>query len=197
MEGPESRIENLTIESIEYDISVSRSQIAGICGVLKAGRIRNCTNLADIYCHEMQNAAGICYENNGFISGCTNAGAIYAGSFSEAGGICVTNNGSISECTNTGAIHGEIAGGICAGNGSHDSNTGSIENCANRGSIQGTDIAGGICARNFGTVSYCYHSGSIAVEASMRGPIVGQAVEPEGSCTNCYYLFCSFFYSYN
>ena len=187
VEGRESRIENLTIQSVEYDVSVSTDKIAGICGFLDGGQIINCTNAAhissprpDVY------AAGICYENNGTISGCTNAGRILTGDSATAGGICVINNRSISKCTNEGEIHGSDAGGICAENGSHDNRSSSIENCANRGQINGSYIAGGICARNFGTVSYCYHYGSLN-GGTNGGPIVGELLDG-GSCSNCYYL---------
>ena len=210
VEGPESRIENLTIQSVEYDVSVSRSMIAGICGVLKGGEIRNCTNLADIYSHERQGTAGICYENNGTIFGCTNTGTIRAGSDATAGGICVTNNGSISECTNTGTIHagdsstvggicvinnksiskctntgtiyGWIAGGICVNNGSDEHPNVSIQNCANRGKISGEHGVGGICAINYGTVLNCYHFDSLNSGSSIGGNLW------DGSFSNCYYL---------
>ena len=183
--SPEGMIENLTIESVEYDVSVSTSNIAGICGFLDGGQITNCTNAANISSpHSQLSAAGICYENNGFISGCTNTGTIHG---SVVGGICVTNNGSIEKCTNEGAIHGSDAGGICFENGSPDNYYySSIMNCANRGQIYGRNSAGGICARNVGTVSYSYHYDSLNVN-NHGGPIVGE-MPGGGSCYNCYYL---------
>ena len=63
-------------------------------------------------------------------------------------------------------------------------NDGTVTNCYNTGSVTGTgDYVGGVCGLNFGNVTNCYNSGTVA-GSSQVGGVCGMNMM--GSVTNCY-----------
>lgn len=139
--------------------------------------------------------AALCYYNDGNIEHCTVEADVLG---SPAGGIVVHNFGTVSGCSFTGRIaDSQMAGGIAAWNYTG----GKIENCSNAGEIRGergaSGILAGICGKNAGEISSCWHEGSILAEnfsGTVRGIAdnasadMSKAGWDEGETDNCYYL---------
>ena len=63
-------------------------------------------------------------------------------------------------------------------------NFGTVTNCYNTGSVAGNGYVGGLCGLNYGTVTNCYNSGSVTGNDYVGG-VCGQNY---ATVTNCYYL---------
>lgn len=185
--GEASTIKQLTLEGK----IVGHSYVGGFAGKLY-GTIENCVNrmLPDASKSSGSYAGGFAAQalNGARIVDCVNEANIaaslgYAGGFVAAGASGMT----IENCINKGNISakGPSAGGFAASSG------GSFINCINEGSVSATMFAGGIVARNTGTLQStykgCRNSGTITTQNGSMGGIIGSV--PLNACvviTDCH-----------
>ena len=154
---------NVTVKD-SFFTSNTNNYVAGICGILRGGTVRNCHNYARLVGHT--SCGGIVASNGGgFIQNCVNyADIIHAEDAKNLGlgGICGFHcsdyekqiTAKITGCVNYGTIQGNGAAGGIAGY-----SRGFIENCINKGDVSGRQ-AGGIAASN--TSNGQYEIGNIA-----------------------------------
>lgn len=179
---------NITIQTQDE----MTDDIAGICGIMNQGSIKNCTNQVNI----KNGRAGICaIVNGGTIEGCINEGKIEG---TWAYGICNSNLTEIKDCVNKGKIIGRyVATGIvyyvrgditnCRNEGNVKAlekgtasgiavqmmqATTKVENCSNSGTIQAGNLVAGIIANNgdcngpIGNILNCQNTGKLQLDNS-------------------------------
>lgn len=212
--GNGSCIENLRVEgriAIDKPDGPERDDViaGGIVGMTR-GKVYNCHNACDISVslpgvESYINVGGVCgvYTwESGLIDSCSNTGTLFGeGPVVRIGGVCGDNDGHgvVRNCVNLGNISvGEktenhivsYIGGIVA----HTANS-TVSNCANYGTLQGTDVAGGIVGRQYGTDDFggdsfiinCLNDAQISVGGGdiRCGAVCGDT--DYGSIEQCYY----------
>jgi len=118
-------ISNLTVDG-SIVIGDGNIYVGGICGKIGSAGIRNCSNLADIFCgsdipHTAKYTGGIAGESLGPISFCTNNGMICGGQYTGGivGRIEIQIPNDFHSCGNSGNVFGSSSlghnGDICRG----------------------------------------------------------------------------------
>lgn len=168
----------------------ANATFGGVAGVNR-GALQDCTVTGKITADTFD-LAGICYGNNGLVSGNINEADLSQTS-SDSGwnpivcGIVIENASTVQNCENKGNISAvstsekteENSIAVSAA-GIVNLNGGTLSVSVNSGSVSaagnGTAIVGGICARSYGSVSYCLSSGDITVNAQsvFAGGILGR-----------------------
>lgn len=184
-------IKNCTVNyggfSLAGEAGVNAS-FGGVAGI-NSGSVQDCTVSGEIV-SDTFDVAGVCYGNEGYVSGCLNGADIAQTSSSEAwnpiaGGVVLENVNVVEYCENRGDISAvskcEQSDDIAvSAAGIVYLNSGTVTACKNSGEIYAegncTAFVGGICARSYGSVSYCLSGGGITVDAqtAFAGGISGR-----------------------
>ncbi|MGN0574945.1 MAG: GLUG motif-containing protein [Ruminococcus sp.] len=150
--------------------------VSGVCGV-NYGTITNCYNLGTVSGSD-DYVGGVCGVNYGSITGCYNTGKVSGSNY--CGGVCgCLRSGIITNCYNTGSVTSKgsgYAGGVCG-----YSDSGTITNCYNTGEVSGSNYCGGVCGRNYSTITNCYNDSSKCGEAVNTNP--GTVTDVENKTT--------------
>lgn len=157
---------------------ISYGDSGAVCGINDGGTIRNCNAYGYIDAYE--GGGMVCGANFGKIFACRADGKLSG--YSLLSGICAYNLGELSECVSNCEVVScayDVAG-ICA------VNAGRIADCYNTGGVATVDIAGGICAENYGeSISSCYNTGNIFASSYVGGVCAFDGGE---TLESCYYL---------
>ena len=175
--GPNGIVKNLGIEDINIIGGNSSRNIGGLCGQ-NDGTISNCYASGDLAGNLV--IGGLCgFNYRGAISDCYSTGTATGGL--ATGGLCGDNGGTISDCYSTSAVTGtEYIGGLCGYN-----YQGTISNSYSTGTVTGYgDDIGGLCGHNYqGTISNCHSAGMVTGYGDGTGGLCGYS---NGTISDCY-----------
>ncbi len=166
----------------------------GLVGFLyDGGKIQNLGVEASYINSSGSNVGGLCGMNQGTVTNCYNTGNVtgsnLVNSSSNVGGLCGNNYyGTMTNCYNTGNVTGSSletgsssnVGGLCGYN-----NEGTVTNCYNTGKVTsryfgfGSNNVGGVCGKNWGSVTNCYYLTGTANSGIGSGSGTSEKVEPK------------------
>lgn len=160
------------------EIVSGKSNVGGIAGNLKSGRIAWCYATGQVKSSsassgEMEDYVGglVGYQDSGIILGCSTTGPVTAGYIFEsttyyAGGLVgYVKNGTVNGCHATGMVSGMMQVGGLVG----CSDNGIVINCYSTGAVEGMADVGGLIGNNKGTLQNCYATGSASGGGSIGG----------------------------
>jgi hypothetical protein len=172
-------IQNLSVAG-EVSNAINTTYYSGGIVGFNSGTIKNCNSGCTINGDGLGSAdaytGGIAGGNTGLIVNCRNTGTVTIGGNNDTdaycGGIAGTNSGSILNCSNTAWVH--AAGYTCFAGGIAGSNDNLIENCysgcfINTNGYGGSEVTGGVAARNAGTIRCCYWRTSTTIDGMGTG----------------------------
>lgn len=144
-------------------INLPSEQCVGLFGVLgPSARISN-LGVENVAVTARAYAGGLCGDNSGSISGCYADSSVTGTTQYCFGGLCGCNEsgGTISNSYAAGTVTGSglsDIGGLCGSNLSG----GTITRCYATATASGARRVGGLCGFNYGNVSGCWATGSVA-----------------------------------
>ena len=183
-------IKNLTLDK---SCSVTaRTYVGGLVSRAAGATLINCTSYATVYAAgsageiPYPRVGGLAAEGHTFIN-CTNYGSVKANpdssGFSSPGGygaggiacmarvmIGCANYGSVVAGGQAGGVVGEIS---CYGS-TEEKPVGVMVGCANYGTVEAREWAGGLAGDAEGIIEDCYNLGTVKVEKTKAGGLVGR-----------------------
>lgn len=187
--------ESAVIKNLTLDKSCSvtaRTYVGGLVSRAAGAALINCTSYATVYAAgsageiPYPRVGGLAAEGHTFIN-CTNYGSVKANPDSSgfsspggygAGGIaCIArvmigcaNYGSVVAGGQAGGVVGEIS---CYGS-TEEKPVGVMVGCANYGTVEAREWAGGLAGDAEGIMEDCYNLGTVKVERTQVGGLVGK-----------------------
>ena len=157
--GQESRVSNIDLKTISFEISPPTINFVGGIAGANNGTVENCTFSGDFNLdQEVNEAGGIVGLNNseGTVDNCKVISEIEA--HANVGGVVGTNNGMVVDCNGTGTViaNQNSAGGVVG------YNSGTVKNCHAEGAVEAVNAyAGGVVGENYNIVEKCYSLTSV------------------------------------
>ncbi len=187
--------ESAVIKNLTLDKSCSvtaRTYVGGLVSRAAGATLINCTSYATVYAAgsageiPYPRVGGLAAEGHTFIN-CTNYGSVKANPDSSgfsgpggygAGGIaCIArvmigcaNYGSVVAGGQAGGVVGEIS---CYGS-TEEKPVGVMVGCGNYGTVEAREWAGGLAGDAEGIIEDCYNLGTVKVERTQAGGLVGR-----------------------
>ena len=187
--------ESAVIKNLTLDKSCSvtaRTYVGGLVSRAAGATLINCTSYATVYAAgsageiPYPRVGGLAAEGHTFIN-CTNYGSVKANPDSSgfsspggygAGGIaCIArvmigcaNYGSVVAGGQAGGVVGEIS---CYGS-TEEKPVGVMVGCGNYGTVEAREWAGGLAGSAEGIMEDCYNLGTVKVERTQAGGLVGR-----------------------
>ena len=164
------------------------SDAGGVVGYQQGGSITGCSSSATV--KGTERAGGVAGGSNGTIENCSVSGSVIStDSNSDAGGVVGWKaSGSLTGCSSSATVQGTSnAGGVVGWN----SVISIVTACYSTGAVSGSyaggvvGINGGVVGINDGTVTACYHAGTVQGGSGNTGGVVGR--NPDGTVTACYW----------